>query len=165
LAATGSGTDVKNKTQNALDEARTLILGAQILVGCFYRTVFEPGYGKMSRASQWILLVALCFILFAIVLFILPAPYHRIAKRGRDSRELNQLVRNVMFAALLPFAASLGLSLYLAVLFVSSGAMAIGAGTVVGGLAIVLWYGMKRKRSRHREAAVEEALSQATRRS
>jgi cytochrome bd-type quinol oxidase subunit 2 len=157
--------DVKKKTQNAMDEARTLILGAQILVGCFYRTVFEPGYDKMPRASQWLLLVALCFILFAIVMFILPAPYHRIAEKGQDSQELNSFVRKVMSAALVPFAASLGLSIYLAVLMVSSAWVAIASGVLVTVLALCFWYGIRRKRSARARHAREEGLWQATRQS
>ena len=43
------------KLQNALDEGRTLILGAQIIVGVLYRAVFEPesseGVKRKARAK------------------------------------------------------------------------------------------------------------------
>lgn len=37
---------LKNKVQNALDEARILILGTQVLIGFGLRVVFEEGFPR-----------------------------------------------------------------------------------------------------------------------
>lgn len=43
---------LKDKVQNALDEARLLILGTQVLLGFQYRAAFERGFDKLSRSER-----------------------------------------------------------------------------------------------------------------
>jgi hypothetical protein len=150
-------TSIDQKTQNALDEGRTLILGEQILLGALYRTVFEPGYQQFSPISKYIVLVALGLNLFSLVLLIAPAPYHQIVEKGKDDREFNSFVVGVMAIALLPFAVCTGLSLYVFFNKVvgTTWSVIIGATSTV--LSILLWYvlklvpGKSRKRIRQAE--------------
>src|SRR5205809_7732903 len=88
-------TELKEKTQNALDESRTLILGAQILLGALYRTIFEPGYHELPPASRFLVLSALGLITVVVGLLIAPAPYHRIAERGQDDQEFTSYVLRI----------------------------------------------------------------------
>src|SRR5436189_135580 len=106
-------TELKEKTQNALDESRTLILGAQILLGALYRTIFEPGYHELPPESRFLVLCALGLITVVVGLLIAPAPYHRIVEGGKDDHEFTSYVLRIMMIALLPFALSLGISLYI----------------------------------------------------
>ena len=49
--------------KNSLDEARMLMLGAQVLLGFQYRAFFEEGYEKLGpaeRALEIAALFALC---------------------------------------------------------------------------------------------------------
>jgi hypothetical protein len=149
-------TSIDQKTQNALDEGRTLILGEQILLGALYRTVFEPGYQQFSPISKYLVLVALGLNLFSLVLLIAPAPYHQIVEKGKDDREFNSFVVGVMAIALLPFAVSTGLSLYVFFNKVvgTTWSVIIGATSTV--LSILFWYGLKlvpgKSRKRIRQA-------------
>ena len=43
---------IKDKVENALDEARMLVLGAQVLVGFQLRSVFEKGFESLPIPSQ-----------------------------------------------------------------------------------------------------------------
>lgn len=135
-------TDLKTKAQNSLDEGRTLILGAQILLGVLTRAVFEPGYQKLPELSKYLVIAALALILIAVTVLIVPAPYHHIAEEGRDTEHFNRVVMKVMYVGLLPFALSFGIALYVATQIVSDSWIAPTAGAVTGGLAFFFWYGM-----------------------
>ncbi len=136
-------TSIDQKTQNALDEGRTLILGEQILLGALYRTVFEPGYQQFSPISKYLVLVALALNIFSLVLLVAPAPYHRIVEKGKDDREFNDFVVGIMAMALLPFAICIGLSLYVFFNKVvgTTWSVIIGATSTV--LSVLFWYGLK----------------------
>jgi hypothetical protein len=149
-------TSIDQKTQNALDEGRTLILGEQILLGALYRTVFEPGYQQFSPISKDIVLVALGLNLFSLVLLIAPAPYHQIVEKGKDDREFNSFVVGVMAIALLPFAVCTGLSLYVFFSKVVGTTWSVIIGAASTMLSILFWYGLKlvpgKSRKRIRQA-------------
>ena len=44
--------ELKGKVQNALDEARTLILGSQILLGFQYDSIFQRGFDELPDDGQ-----------------------------------------------------------------------------------------------------------------
>lgn len=127
-------------TQSALDEGRTLILGAQILVGALYRTGFEPGFDQFPNSSKIVTVVALGIILIAITLLIAPAPYHRIAEQGQDEPSFNGFVLDIMKFALLPFAFSLGLTVYVATAKVINPAAGLALGISSVAVAVFFWY-------------------------
>jgi Family of unknown function (DUF6328) len=135
-------TPLKTKTQNALDEGRTLILGAQILLGVLSRAVFEPGFHKMPAISKYLVLSSLSLIVIATIILIAPAPHHRIVEHGRDTQAFNTYLKRIMFAGLLPFALSFGLAVYVAAEVVAGAAWAGVAGLLTTFLALFFWYGM-----------------------
>lgn len=134
---------LNEQTQNALDEGRTLILGAQVLVGALYRTGFEPGFDQFSETSKTITVIALGLILLAITLLISPASYHRIATEGEDEPSFNNFVLQIMKFGLVPFAFSLGLTIYVATAKVINPGTGLIAGIVAAGLALFFWYGLE----------------------
>jgi hypothetical protein len=135
-------TDLKTKAQNSMDEARTLILGAQILLGVLTRAVFEPGYRKLPDVSKYLVIVALGLIAIAVTVLIVPAPYHHIAEKGRDTEHFNNFVMKVMYVGLFPFALSFAIALYVATQIVSNSWVAPTAGALTAALAFFFWYGM-----------------------
>jgi hypothetical protein len=143
-------TELKEKTQNALDKSRTLILGAQILLGALYRTIFEPGYHELLPESRFLLLCALGLITVVVGLLIAPAPYHGIVEHGQDDREFTSYVLRIMMIVLLPFAFSLGISLYIFVTKAVGSLYGIIAGAGATVTALSLWYGL-RLMPRHKE--------------
>jgi|GraSoiStandDraft_44_1057316.scaffolds.fasta_scaffold00314_13 hypothetical protein len=136
-------TELKEKTQNALDEGRTLILGAQILLGALFRVVFEPGYHELPAASRYLVLWALGLITVVVALLMAPAPYHRIVEGGQDDEEFNSYVMRIMTIALLPFALSTGLSIYIFIAKAVGPVYGICAGAGVTLAALFLWYGLR----------------------
>jgi hypothetical protein len=146
----GIGRDVSarsDRLQNALDEGRILILGSQIVLGLLYRGVFEPGYEKLPRHSQDLMIGALTLVLAAFVLLMSPVAYHRIVDRGEGRPNLELLVKAIMKPTLALFAISMGLTLFIAAEKVAGRTTAAICATTSSGLALALWYGIGSRHS------------------
>jgi hypothetical protein len=147
---------IKDKVKNALDEARMLVLGAQVLVGLQFRSVFEKGFDGLPLVSQALKLVGLGLMLVAIGLLISPAAYHRLVERGEDTEEVHRYTSKLMGFALLPFALGLGLDLYVATQKIvgwKPGAAAGASGVLV---AVFFWYLLEMYRRRERADEIAE---------
>jgi hypothetical protein len=68
--------------------------------------------GRHRPESRFLVLCALGLVTVVVGLLTAPAPYHRIVEHGQDDREFTSYVLKIMMIALLPFALSLGISLY-----------------------------------------------------
>src|SRR6185437_11960004 len=107
--------ELSKKIKTSLDETRILILGAQILIGFQFRGVFQDGFEQLPVHARYLDGVALVLMLAAAALLIAPALYHRIIAGGEDSGEIHQFISWMASAALLPFAISLGASLFIGI--------------------------------------------------
>src|SRR5438270_12185499 len=147
---------IKDKVKNALDEARMLVLGAQVLVGLQFRSVFEKGFNSLPLTSQILKLAGLGLMLVAVGLLISPAAYHRLVERGEDTEEIHRYTSRLMGFALLPFALALGVVLYVVTQKIvgwKSGAAVGLFGTLV---AIFFWYLLETYRRRERADEIAE---------
>jgi hypothetical protein len=148
-------TQLQDKIQYVLDESRILILGAQVLVGFHYRAAFERGFQHLPEPSQALLLGALGLLLLALALLICPAAYHRLVAKGEDTEDLHRFATRVLDGALVPFAVSLAIDLYLATVRLTDRAVAGLAGLAILLAALLGWYGLavlqrpKRRLSRY----------------
>jgi cytochrome bd-type quinol oxidase subunit 2 len=149
-------TKLKDKIQNALDEGRMLVLGSQVLVGFQFRSVFEPGFEKLSLSSQYLKLSALGLMLVALGLLLAPGAYHRIVEEGEDTNSLHRFTTKVMNFALLPFAVALGFDFYVASERTLGRTAALLAGLGASLLALFFWYGLELKRRAEREPQIKE---------
>jgi hypothetical protein len=107
--------NLKEKIQTALNEARILVLGAQVLLGLEYESLFEPQFVTLPLHSQYLKFTSLLLLLVAFSLLIAPVSYHRLVNQGDDSASLPRFIRTIMIFALLPFALALGIDLFIAV--------------------------------------------------
>lgn len=139
----GAMAKLKDKVQNALDEARILILGTQVLIGFSYRGFFEEGFSKLPAASQHLKLLELALLLLAFAVLVTPGMFHRIVEGGEDTPGFHRLVTRLMTPVLLPISAALCLDLFIAgekVLGKTGGLALALAGAVVTG---VFLYGLE----------------------
>jgi DMSO reductase anchor subunit len=146
---------IKDKVENALNEARMLVLGAQVLVGFQLRSVFEPGFDKLPLPSQLLKMAGLGLMLLAVALIISPAAYHRLVEQGEDTHEIHRYTSKLMTWALLPFSFGLGLDLFVAAQKVfgwKAGAAAGLFGTLMAGS---FWYLLEFYMRRERKAEIE----------
>jgi hypothetical protein len=148
---------LKNKVKNALDEARMLVLGAQVLVGFQMRSVFEKGFDSLPIISQALKLMGLGLMLVAVGLIIAPSSYHRLVERGEDTHEIHRYTSKLASWALLPFAFGLGIDLYVATQKVA-GSWKLGAVAGLFGamMAGFFWYGMEFYMRRERAGEIGE---------
>src|SRR5919108_6025908 len=93
--------DLRTKVKNALDEARILVLGTQVLLGFQYRAFFEKGYDKLPPADRWCELAALVALLATVGALFLPASRHRIVEQGNDSDRFHRFTMLVMRISLM----------------------------------------------------------------
>ncbi|MFN2455673.1 MAG: DUF6328 family protein [Pyrinomonadaceae bacterium] len=147
---------LKDKIQNGLDETRMLVLGSQVLLGFQFRGIFEAGFEKLPHSSQVLKMCGLALMIVALGLLIAPAAHHRIAERGEDTHEFNQLVTKFAGWALLPFSLALGLDFYIMTGKLAGRGVAIFAGVAATCVALFFWYGLELIRRREREPKIRE---------
>ncbi len=148
---------LKNKVKNALDEARMLVLGVQVLVGFQMRSVFENGFDSLPVASQALKLVGLLLLLLTFGLLIAPSSYHRLVERGEDTHEIHRYTSKLMDWALLPFALGLGIDLYVATQKIIGWKAGAFAGLFGAFVAASFWYGLEFYMRRERAGEIAEA--------
>ncbi|HWX42004.1 MAG TPA: DUF6328 family protein [Blastocatellia bacterium] len=143
---------LRDRVQNALDETRMLVLGAEVLLGFQYRSAFESGFEQIPPLSRYMSMAALASLLAVVVLLVSPGAYHQIVEEGHDSRRLHDFTTTMMDVALLPFAASLAISIFVMTerLTGRSIGMAFGIASLV--VALFFWYGLEAIEKRNRAA-------------
>src|SRR5258705_5045500 len=85
-----------------LEEARMVLPGIQALFGFQLIAVFNERFRTMDSAWQITHLAAILMLAVAIVLIMMPAPYHRIAEPGAVSRRFAELASSMIASAMLP---------------------------------------------------------------
>jgi hypothetical protein len=153
--------ELKDKIKSALAESRMLILGAQVLLGFQYRSIFESGFEKLPQSSQYLKLCGLCLMLLAVALIMGPGAYHRIVEDGEDRENVHRFTSRVMSVSLMPFALGLGIDLYVAAEKVWGRAAGIIYGLAASMIALFFWYGLEAIRRREREPEIKEKQMQS----
>src|SRR5262245_7016913 len=106
---------LEHKIENALNEARILVLGGQVLIGSAYRSAFSPGFERLSPFVQNLRLVSLVLMLVGLGVLLVPPAYHRIAEDGENTAKLHRVVTRALEVALFPFAIGLSVDVYTAI--------------------------------------------------
>jgi len=139
--------------ENALNETRMLILGAQVLIGFGFQAAFQPGFDRLPAEAQQLKLLGLGLMLIALAFLIAPCAFHQIVECGNDSPRLIAFTGRIAAFALLPFAVTIGIELFLAALVVFGAAVALPVGVIGLIFALFLWYGLEwlwREPDRHK---------------
>src|SRR5436190_17473715 len=82
LGSLAGTTMVERKLKTALDESRLLILGAQVLFGFQFQSVFQERFTDLSWPGRACLAASLALLLLSIGLLITPSLHHQIRFRG-----------------------------------------------------------------------------------
>lgn len=144
------GSNLSAKVKTALDESRTLILGAQILLGLQFHSVFQERFEALPHEDRILSAIALALMFTSVATLITPSAFHRIAEQGTSTTRIKDITGKLAAIALLPFAVTLGIDLDITLnQAFSSRMIAKAAGELFMVLAIAGWYGvgtfMKRK--------------------
>jgi hypothetical protein len=141
------------RVKTALDETRTLILGAQILLGFQFQAAFQERFQTLPPHARAMDGWALGLMLLVTGLLIAPTAFHRIGEGGESTGRMPLLTGRFAAAALLPLAAALGLDVAITLECALGGTWAgrvSGAGVAL--LALAGWYGMGEAMKRHEGA-------------
>lgn len=149
------------KLRYALDEARILVLGSQVLLGFEYRAFLEARFEGLPDWARAAKLAALCVMLVAFAILLSPAAYHRIAADGEDRPDVLRLSTVALDLALLPIGLALGLDVAIAVLPVLGARGAAAAGLAAAAVALGAWYGVTSRRAAARPSPPEPEMEPA----
>jgi Family of unknown function (DUF6328) len=132
-----------DKAENALNETRMLILGAQVLIGFNFQSAFQPGFERLPADAHLLKLAGLAFMLVAVGLLIAPCAFHQIVERGNDSPRLIAFTGRVAAFTLLPFAFGISIELYVAAAIALGPQFAMPLGLAGVLVALFFWYGLE----------------------
>src|SRR5262245_2926575 len=139
---TSADTSLSKKVRTALDETRLLILGAQVLFGFQLEVVFQELFSSLPLSSRYLECAAQLLMTISVVCLITPSMLQRIAERGDDTSRILQAATLCAGLALLPFALSIGLDLYIIFEPITGRGLAVAAGLSFFILAGAFWYGL-----------------------
>jgi predicted membrane channel-forming protein YqfA (hemolysin III family) len=103
---------LKDEMQSVVEEARMVLPGVQALFGFQTMAVFNARFDTVPPAAKVAYLIALAFLVIAMGLLMSPAAYHRLAERGRVSRQLIDLSSRFITSSMLPLALALAIDVY-----------------------------------------------------
>ena len=114
LPATKQGAEDDEKTlQTFLQEIRVLVPGAQIVGAFLFSVPFQQRFESLSSSQRGVFVTIFIMTMLALVLFLAPAAYHRIAAPIHEKRKFVALGTRLLLLGFVPLAISLVLSTYL----------------------------------------------------
>jgi Na+/glutamate symporter len=119
-----------DKVQAALEEARILVLGTQVLLGFEFRAYFEPAFEGLPEWAKSLKLLTTCVMLAAFTLIALPASYHRIVEQGEETERFHAVASRLVLSGMVAVGLGLCTDLYVVcrkVLRSDAGAIATSA--------------------------------------
>ncbi len=135
-----AGTAEKERVKTSLSEVRTLILGAQILLGFQYRAAFEPRYPSLPLAAQYLQVAALVLLIASTACLIAPTSYHRMVAGGQATAGMERYTNRMALVALVPFALALGANFGVALAPEIGLTLACALGGAVALVAAMFWF-------------------------
>ena len=139
----------KNPDQDVqlfLQEIRLLLPGTQVLAAFLVTVPFQSRYDKLPTYERYVFLATFFTAILALVCFVSPSVYHRVASPLREKRKFVALGSKIVLAGFFPMAASFALVVQLVTSMILDGIWAWLAGAIVGVVLLVLWWAMPTRR-------------------
>ena len=95
-------TELHDKIDQVLTEARVVLPGAQALLGFEFITILMEGFDKLPASSKYVHVISLGLIGLTVILLMTPAAYHRIVERGEDTEHFHRVASLLLLAAMIP---------------------------------------------------------------
>jgi hypothetical protein len=134
----------KDKVQTALSEVRTLVLGAQILLGFQYQAVFRPRFEELPGYTKAFESVAFALMMVTVGCLIAPSSFHRISEGGEATRRQLAYTKGMITSALVPFVLAIGATLFIATATYLGTTAALVLGLSTAAVAAFFWFGVER---------------------
>ena len=135
-------TDADHQLKLALDESRLLILGAQVLFGFQFESVFQTMFDRMPADSRIVHCAALVLMLLSVGLLIAPSLHHQMVHRCESRPQAIAGATRLTGAALLPLTLGLGAAIFVVLEPIVGRAISVALGGAFTIAALVLFYGL-----------------------
>src|SRR5436190_844735 len=113
----------------------------EVVLGFQFSVVWQRRFDQLPPYGRHLHVAGLGLLLAAFALAVAPATFHRMAEHGHDTPRVLQFASRMIGLALLPFAAALGVSLFVVGEFMGTTFEAAVVGVTGFVCALALWYG------------------------
>jgi RsiW-degrading membrane proteinase PrsW (M82 family) len=139
----GTEATIEDRIDHVLTEARTILPGAQALLGFQLITMLSEAFERLPASSRYIHFSSLLSIALSTVLLLTPAAYHRIVEGGEDTERFHRFASRVLLFATIPLALGLAGDFFVVVRKLTSNV----TWSVVGAVLVLavsygLWFGL-----------------------
>lgn len=135
-------TTLDDKIQQAIDETRMVLPGAQALLGFQFVSVFSEGFTKLPQIHQYIHLASLGIITLATIFLMAPASYHRIVNEGENNLQFHKFASNMIVCAMVALALGISGDIFVVIAKVTqSFSAAVGNSVCMLLLFYGFWFG------------------------
>jgi hypothetical protein len=145
----------KAKLDDLLHETRILLPGTEVLLGFLVTLPFTERFQETDGRQRVVFLCTFFATLLALVCFMLPAAYHRIARPIRSRLRFKQLANQFLVVGLVPLSISLVTVSWLVVSVVAPRLATLGA-IAVGAAVGTLWWAVPLLRAHQREPGADD---------
>jgi hypothetical protein len=130
---------VKDKINQALTEARVVLPGAQALLGFQFATMLMDGFDKLPLSSKYVHLASLLLMAISIILLMTPAAYHRIVEKGEETEHFHRVASCLLLAAMVPLPIGISGDFFVVLRKVTE---STSLAVVAAGLILLFFYGL-----------------------
>lgn len=123
-----------------LEETRILLPGSEVLVAFLISLPFTERFATLTMTQRIVFLATFLTSLAALICFVMPAAYHRLARPIRRKDAFKLLANRLLVAGLIPLSGALMLGTFLVTSLAASLTFALIATSVVSVLIVLLWW-------------------------
>jgi hypothetical protein len=122
-----------------LEETRILLPGTDVFLGFLMTLPFTQLFAGLGREQRVVYLCTFFATLFALVCFVMPAAYHRLARPIRHKERFKKFANRFLVAGLVPLSISMVLVAWLVTSVVMRELALVGACVVAVAVGVVWW--------------------------
>lgn len=134
------GKNAPGDLSDLLEETRILLPGTQIFAGFLITLPFQSRFDKLTTAQRDLYLLIVVTVLVALICFIAPAAYHRVARPIHKKQAYKVLATWFVIVGLVPFSISTILTTYFIMDVVVGPRVGVIAALLVGVPLLLLWW-------------------------
>jgi uncharacterized membrane protein len=130
---------LRDRYREVLEEYRTILPGVQVLLAFLLTVPFSQRFEELDDLGRDLFMVAIASTAIAMLLFLTPTAFHRIAPEA-DRAQRVRLAARATVAGMLAVATSVVTAVFVVSRFIYDDTVAAWVTAVILGLAIILWF-------------------------
>jgi Family of unknown function (DUF6328) len=134
------GKNAPDDLSDLLEETRILLPGTQVFAGFLITLPFQSRFDRLTAAQRNFYLVIVVTVLIALICFIAPAAYHRIARPVHRKQAYKVLATWFVIVGLVPFSVSTILTTYFIMDVVAGPGFGVIVALLVSIPILLLWW-------------------------